>query len=165
LLSKQNIFDTLVISVQNTIPLILGYILMQTLLVIVQNSEIIGNLGSILPSRPDANIKYLVLFGAFLFPFLINLFVPHTRYLFISTFAPLLYAFSKDILLYGAITIIIGSTIASTFSPFNTILQISLQENKVTYREFLKKTWLLGLTMFLSSLLLVSVWIFSIKKG
>jgi len=68
---------------------------------------------------------------------------------------PLLYAVSKNTLMYGIIIIMLGATIGMTFSPTNGILQTTLQQNKITYKEFLKKTWILGLLLLAVALPLV----------
>jgi len=155
LLSKQNIANTLVVSFKKSIPLVLAYILMMTPMVIIKDSEMAEKIPKLLPTRATPNARYLLLIGALLIPLLVNLLLPGMRGILAYIAVPLLYAVSKNTLMYGIIIIMLGATIGMTFSPTNGILQTTLQQNKITYKEFLKKTWILGLLLLAVALPLV----------
>ena len=164
LLSKQSITNTLVVSLQKSIPLILSYILMLTPILIIKDSGMSENIPKLLPVGVTQNARYWLLFGALLIPFIINLFLPLTRGILVYIAVPILYAVSKNSLMYGTIIIFLGASIAMAFSPANGILQTSLQENKITYKEYLKKTWVLGLFLLLAALLFVGFCAWSLAK-
>ncbi|WP_147409626.1 hypothetical protein [endosymbiont GvMRE of Glomus versiforme] len=147
LLSKQNIVNTLIVSLKKSIPLVLSYILMFTPMVIIRDSGMSKNISELLPTRTTPSARYWLLFGALLIPLIISLVFPILRHALNYIAVPLFYAVSKNTLMYGIIIVLIGSTIGMTFSPVNGILQTSLQQNKITYKEFLKKTWVLGLLL------------------
>ena len=155
LLSKQNIANTLVVSFKKSIPLVLAYILMMTPMVIIKDSEMAEKIPESLPARATPNARYWLLLGALLIPLLVNLLLPGMRGILAYIAVPLLYAVSKNTLMYGIIIIMLGATIGMTFSPTNGILQTTLQQNKITYKEFLKKTWILGLLLLAVALPLV----------
>jgi len=113
---------------------------MLTPILIIKDSGMSENIPKLLPVGVTQNARYWLLFGALLIPFIINLFLPLTRGILVYIAVPILYAVSKNSLMYGTIIIFLGASIAMAFSPANGILQTSLQENKITYKEYLKKT-------------------------
>jgi hypothetical protein len=83
----------------------------------------------------------------------------------VTAFAPILLAFGESTLIYAAIFAWVGAIIGMAFSPNNGILRASLEKGKITYKQFIKKTWKLAVTMALSALGLVVFWTRFMVKG
>ena len=62
----------------------------------------------------------------------------------VAVFAPTLLAISDSTLIYAAIFAWLGGIIGMAFSPNNGILMASLEKSKISYKQFIKKTWILG---------------------
>lgn len=158
LLSKQNIANTLVNSIKETIPLIIGYTLAFTPLIIIKSSGMNAKLSELTSSLGIIrNAKYLSLFGVFTISLIFGFFIPNSRSIFMHISVPLLYSISKNTLLYGTIIAYLGASLAMSFSPVNPILQISLQKNETSYKQYLKKTWQLWLILMLACLILIGI--------
>lgn len=157
LLSRQNIANTLITAFKKTVPVILGYIFMATAATISQEAGMPDQLKKyLLSEKVTKHASILALFSIF-FSMLIICFFVHSLALplFLSV-TPALLAISPNTLLYGAMVMVLARFLAVSISPSNAILMSALQEVKVTYKEYIKKTWTLWLIVFLVALGLVS---------
>jgi hypothetical protein len=144
LLSRQNIANTLITAFKKTVPVILGYIFMTTAATISQEAGMPDQLKKyLLSEKVTKHASILALFSIF-FSMLIICFFVHSLALplFLSV-TPALLAISPNTLLYGAMVMVLARFLAVSISPSNAILMSALQEVKVTYKEYIKKTWTL----------------------
>lgn len=162
LVAKLKIFQVLIKAAQKALPLILiNYILTYVPVFILQKSGMTGRLTTFLSSSEvQKNLKYIALFAVFglslIFSFLIN--NTWIAVAVVSILAPTLLNISESTLLHAALFAWLGHIVGSAYSPTNGILMESLEKNQITYRQFLKKIWKLGLVMLLVSLLLILIW-------
>ena len=162
LVAKLNLFQVLIKAAQKVLPLILiNYVLTYVPVFILQKSGMTGRLTTLLSSAEvQKNIKYIALLAVFglslIFSFLIN--NTWIAVAVVSILAPTLLNISESTLLYAALFAWMGHIVGSAYSPTNGILIESLEKNHLTYRQFLKKIWKLGLILLLTSLLLILVW-------
>jgi len=162
--SRLKIPDTILKTIQNIMPLILAYIFMEVMGNLVTKAGIGKKIKGLLPQDPWENAKYFFLLGLFVLFFVLNLFVSGIAKALIKPIVSLLRPISKSVLLYGIIVMVMARMLGETWSPSNGILQSSLQVNKITYKKYLKKTWFLGVIMFLASLLLIGLWTYFVVK-
>jgi hypothetical protein len=94
----------------------------------------------ILSDKVTAKAGILALFAVFLGTFLISLFAQGIASTVFSGFVPALAAISANTLLYGFLIMWLARMIACAFSPANGILLASLETNKISYKEYIKKT-------------------------
>ena len=156
LLSRQSIANTLITAFQKTVPVILAYIFMATSATIVQESGMADKLKNhLLSEKVTKHASIFTLFSIF-FSFLVICFVVESLagpLLFSIT--PVLLAISSNTLLYGAMIMILARFLAASVSPTNAILMSALREVGTSYKEYIKKTWVLWLMVFLIALGLV----------
>ncbi|KLL02346.1 MAG: hypothetical protein MRERC_2c081 [Mycoplasmataceae bacterium RC_NB112A] len=163
LVAKLKIFSVLIKAAQKVLPLILiNYILTYVPVFILQKSGMTGRLTNLLSSAEiQKNIKYVALFAVFglslIFSFLIN--NTWIAVAIVSILAPTLLNISESTLLYAALFAWMGHMVGIAYSPTSGVLRESLEESQTTYRQFLKRTWKLGLIFLLTAFLLVFVWI------
>jgi uncharacterized ion transporter superfamily protein YfcC len=167
LLSQQKILKSLTISAQEAIPFILFYIFTDLLATIMINSGLSEGLAQrILPTTTAPFFKYWLLFSIFGLSLLFNFFVASVGIgtALVVAAAPTLLAISESTLIYAAIFAWMGAILGCAFSPFHGVLLISLKKVKLTYKQFIKKTWKLGLIMLVMTFGLIWFWIkFRIK--
>jgi len=156
LLSQQNIANTLVTAAQKTIPVILGYIFMMTSATIVQESGMTDKLKNFLLSeKVTKHANVFALFSIFFSLLFICFFVESLAFPLFLSISPVLLAISRNTLLFGAMVMILARFLAASVSPANSILMSALKEIGVTYKEYIKKTWVLWLITLLVALGLV----------
>lgn len=162
LVAKLNFFKTLIKAAQKTLPLILvNYVLTYVPVFILQKSGMTGRLTTLLSSAEvQKNIKYVALFSVFGLSLIISWLINNTWFAVavVSILAPTLLNISESTLLYAALFAWIGHIVGIAYSPNNGILVESLEKSQTTYRQFLKKTWKLGVVTLLAALMLVLVW-------
>lgn len=157
LISKQNIAVCLVKSAQKAIPIVFAYLLMTTGVIIAKEAGMPGKISKlILSDKVTTKAGIFALFAVFLGIFLISLFAQGIAGAVFSGFVPALAAISANTLLYGFLIMWLARMIACALSPANGILSASLETNKISYKEYIKKTWVLWLLVFLVALGLVS---------
>jgi hypothetical protein len=83
----------------------------------------------------------------------------------VSCLAPTLLSFSESTFIYAALFAWIGAVLGMAFSPNNGILRASLEKGEVSYKQFIKKVWVLGLIMFATACILVGFWIYLLNKN
>jgi len=158
LLSKQKIMNNLVIAINESIPILLVYVFAAVPTTIIRETGISENIiKKLLPTSINNNFKYIILFSVFglsiLFSFLFNT-VAITAAL-VTALSPLLLSISQQFLIFAAIFAWMGGIIGTTFSPHSGTLVNSLEKVKISYKEFIKKTWILWLMMLITSFCLV----------
>ena len=168
LLAKQSIIGSLTTSIQNAIPLLLVYIFAAVPATIIKKSGMSDNLaGILLPKTAKGAGSSFALLSVFGISFLLTFIVSSVAIAIalVAAFAPILLAFGESTLIYGAIFAWVGAVMGMAFSPNNGILRASLEKGKVTYKQFIKKTWKLALIMTLVALGLVVFWTRFMVKG
>ncbi|CFW93001.1 Putative Arginine/ornithine antiporter [endosymbiont DhMRE of Dentiscutata heterogama] len=162
LLAKQSIMKNLITAIQNSIPLLLIYIFAAVPASIIKNSGMSEKIAEkLLPNTAQTAAASLALYSAFGFSFLITFVVGSTTSIattLIAAFAPTLLAFGESTLIYAALFAWIGAIMGMAFSPNNGILRASLEKGQTSYKQFFKKTWILGLIMLAASAGLVFSW-------
>ena len=114
--------------------------------------------GILLPNSAKSGGGALALFAIFGLSLLLTFVVGSTIALavaLVTAFAPALLAFGESTLIYAALFAFIGAVIGMAFSPNNGILRASLEKGKITYKQFIRKTWKLAVIMTLTALGLV----------
>ena len=160
-LAKLNIMGNLVKAIQSSIPILLIYIFSAVPAKIIENSGLSNSLAEkLLPTSISPTFKYLALFSVFSLSVLFTFFLDSTSIIsaLVSAFAPTLLVFSDQILIYAAIFSWLGGMIGMAFSPNNGILAASLEKNKISYKYFIKKTWLLAAVILVTAFSLVTYW-------
>ena len=167
LLAKISIMGTLTTAVQSAIPLVLVYIFAAVPATIVQGSGMSENLAkTILPTSVMTKAKYWALLPIFGLSMLVSFLIDSTSITaaMIAALAPTLASISSSVLIYAAIFAWVGGILGMAFSPNNGILIATLEKSKTTYKQFIKKTWMLGLIMLATAFGLVWFWTwFNIK--
>lgn len=158
LISKQKIMNNFLIAINESIPILLVYVFAAVPTTIIRESGISEKIvKKLLPTNTDTNFKYIILFSVFglsiLFSFLFNT-VAITAAL-VATLTPLLLGISQQFLVFAAIFSWMGGIIGTAFSPHSGTLVNSLERIKISYKEFIKKTWILWLIMTIVSFCLV----------
>jgi uncharacterized ion transporter superfamily protein YfcC len=165
LVAKQSIMENLITAVQDSIPLVLIYIFSGVPAGIISDSGMSKKLAEkLLPETAKTSASVLALISIFCCSFLLTFMVGSTTALattLVATSAKILLPLSADTLIGSALLAWIGAVIGMAFSPNNGILRASLEKNKITYRQFIKKVWKLGLIMLLVASGLV---IFQVKQ-
>jgi len=169
LLAKQSIMGNLTSSMQNAIPLLLVYIFAAVPASIIQKSGMSKKLAGILvPETAKGGGSFLALSFAFGASFLLSFVIGSTVALavtLITTLAPTLLAFGEPALIYAALFAWTGAIMGMAFSPNNGILRASLEKGKITYKQFIKKTWKLAAVMTLAAVGLIIFWTKFMIKG
>ena len=156
LLSKQNIATCLVKSFQKVVPIILSYLLMLTGMTIAKEAGMPNQVSKLLLSdKVTTKAGVFALFAVFLVIFLVAIFAQGITPMLFTGIVPSLAAISANTLLYGFLIMLLARMLACAFSPTNAILLTSLETNEISYKEYIKKTWILWLIMFLVALGLV----------
>jgi uncharacterized ion transporter superfamily protein YfcC len=162
LLSKQNIAVCLVKSAQKAIPIIFAYLLVNTAVTIAKEAGMPGQIKNLLLSdKVTTQAGTFALFTIFFVFLLISIFSPGIVPAIFTGIVPALAAISVNTLLYGFLIMMFARMLACTFSPFSAILLTSLETNKISYKEYIKKTWILWLLVFLVALGLISFYAFT----
>jgi TRAP-type C4-dicarboxylate transport system permease large subunit len=162
LLSRQSILESLISSVKETIPFILFYIFTDLFATIIVNSGLSEGLAQrILPTTTAPSFKYWVLFSIFGISLLFNFFVASVGIgtALVVAMAPTLLGVSESALIYASVFAWMGAILGCAFSPFHGMLLASLNKIKMTYQQFIKKTWKLGLIMLVITINLIWFWI------
>lgn len=161
LLAQENIIKNLIKAIQSTIPLVLTYIISAVPATILDSSGVSENLAKlILPETANHSFEYKALFSVFFFSFLISVFITSPSLVagLVAVFAPALFAISEPLLIYAAVFARAGTVLGLAFSPFNGILHASLEKSKITYKQFIQKTWKLFSAMSLTMSTLIILW-------
>ena len=168
LLAKQSIMGNLMTSIQSAVPLLLVYIFAAVPAAIIKKSGMSGKLaGILLPKTAKSAGSSFALLSVFGISFLLTFIVSSIAIAvaLVAAFAPILLAFGESTLIYAAIFAWVGAVIGMAFSPNNGVLRASLEKGKVTYKQFIKKTWKLAVIMALVALGLVVFWTRFMVKG
>ncbi|RHZ36633.1 hypothetical protein [endosymbiont GvMRE of Glomus versiforme] len=156
LLSRQGIANNLITGFQKTVPIILGYIFMATSATIAQESGMSNKLKDyILSEKVTKHASIFALFSIFFSFLVICFFVESLASTLFFSISPALFAISPNTLLYGAMIMILARFLVASVSPTNAILMSALKEVGTSYKEYVKKTWVLWLIVFLVALGLV----------
>jgi len=161
LVAKQNIIKTLITAIQSSIPLLIIYIFAAVPADIIGNSGISENLAKkILPKSVTPSAGYLALLSIFGLSVLFSFLIASTAMTasLVAVSAPALLAISTSTLVYAAIFSWVGGILGMAFSPYNGILMASLEKSKISFKQFIKKTWILWLTISITAFSLVFYW-------
>jgi uncharacterized ion transporter superfamily protein YfcC len=165
LLAREKIIKVLIKATQLSIPIVLVYIFAAVPAEIIRESGLVKGLENYLPDTASPNYKWWILLSIFGICAAANFFLDTTFIgsTLVSALAPVIIAFSSSILIYAAIFAWMGTILGISFSPNNGILMNSLEKSKVSYKQFIKKTWILWLIMSLTVFGLVLYQISRIK--
>ncbi|KLL03203.1 MAG: hypothetical protein MRECE_24c018 [Mycoplasmataceae bacterium CE_OT135] len=156
LLSKQNVANTLITTAQKTIPILIGYILMSTAATIIKESGMQNRLKDyLLSEKITKHASIFALFSIFFSFFLVSLVAHSLAFPLFLSVVPALFAISPQVVLYATIIMLMARFLAVSISPTNVILMNALEASGTTYKEYIKKTWVLWLIIFLVALGLV----------
>ncbi|WNE41227.1 MAG: hypothetical protein mread185_000684 [Mycoplasmataceae bacterium] len=160
LISSQNIITTLISAVQNSIPLLLVYIFSAVPAFILGDSGLSNKLAERLPEGVLASAKYWALIPIFGISALLTFFVssPSIVASLILSLSHALFGVSSSVLIHAAIFSWTGAVLGMSFSPNSGILIASLERSKITYKQFIKKTWILWSMMAATAFGLVIFW-------
>jgi uncharacterized ion transporter superfamily protein YfcC len=163
LITQQSIIGNLTTAMKNGIPLVLIYAFAAVPAQIMKVSGISDNLAKmLLPNKVMAVPVFLLLFifgVSILLTFLVGSTTAMATSL-VGALAPTLLAFSESTFIYATLFSWIGAILGMAFSPNNGILRASLGKGEISYKQFIKKVWVLGLNMFIAACVLVGFWIY-----
>ena len=109
--------------------------------VIAKEAGMPGQISKLLLSnKVTTKAGIFALFALFLGAFLIALFAQGIVMTVFTGFVPTLAAISANTLLYGFLIVLLARMLACAFTPTNGILLTSLETNKISYKEYIKKT-------------------------
>lgn len=168
LITQQSIIGNLNTAMKNGIPLVLIYAFAAVPATIMNISGISDKLAEVLlPNTVMAIPVFLLLFifgASILLTFLVGSTIAIASTL-VSCLAPTLLSFSESTFIYAALFAWIGAVLGMAFSPNNGILRASLEKGEVSYKQFIKKVWVLGLIMLTTACILVGFWIYLLNKN
>jgi len=132
-----NIINTLITAVTKTIPIIIAYIFAGTIVVLLEKMELKIGTGFLPHSR------FWVLPIIFVVFFLLIFLAVDVRRALAKAMAKTLKSYSLNTLAYSITVIHMARMVAEGISPFNGNLQMSLTATNLSYKKYIKKTWLL----------------------
>ena len=168
LTTQQSIIGNLNTAMKNGIPLVLVYTFAAVPAAIMNISGISDKLAQVLLPKTVMAIPVLLLLFIFGASILLTFLVGSTTAIastLVGCLAPTLLSFSESTLIYAALFAWIGAILGMAFSPNNGILRASLEKGEVSYKQFIKKVWGLGLIMFTTACILVGFWIYLLNKN
>lgn len=160
LIAKLKIIETLILTITKTAPIIVIYIFSLTV-----NTLLVAMKLQIKPPSFLTNNRLVVLPVLFLVFFTFYFFSISIARSFLPLMAKSLKSLSTNTLAYSIIVMYMARFFACGISPLEGGLQMTLQANKLTYKQYIKKTWVLWIIIFFVCLILISILPFLIDRG
>ena len=160
LIAKLNIINTLTAAITKVIPIIIMYIFAYTAPMLLKAMKLkISSTGFSLVSRHTILPIIFVVF------FVLCFFGLNIMRSALPIVAKTLKSFSANTLAYSVTVMFMGRFLANAVSPIDNNLQMTLQTNKLTYKKYIKKTWILWTIIFFVLLILIAALPFFIDRG
>lgn len=160
LIAKLKIIETLILAITKSAPIIVIYIFSFTVNTLLAAMKL-----QIKPPSFLTNNRLVVLPVLFLVFFAFYFFSISIARSFLPLMAKSLKSLSTNTLAYSIIVMYVARFFACGISPLEGNLQTTLQTNKLTYKQYIKKTWVLWIIIFFVCLILISILPFLIDRG